>query len=309
MKKTSLPNLRRIVYPLFVIGVVYLLFLASQVLFLFLGNLLGHLLKWTWKFEELQPELLYPNFLVNLFFGLLPLLLAFFWAKKLIFRQRFLPRFFPSSRSALPDLCFGFGLGGILFGLLFLAFGALGWLRVTAEPALAATDLLWLTLTFFVSALFEELLFRGFHLPLLASHWGISPGIAFSAFLFSLAHLYNPHLNFFGLFGILIAGVLFAFAYIETGALYLPIALHFSWNFFQNLFGFRVSGLAFPTLFQVEVIGPPLWTGGAFGPEAGLSGLVLLSLATMATLLYGRYRRAPGPRPPASTQPSIKNRP
>ncbi|NLY90296.1 MAG: CPBP family intramembrane metalloprotease [Firmicutes bacterium] len=237
------------------------------------------------------------------------MLLAFFWAKKLVFRQRFLPRFFPSSPLIFADLSFGFGLGGLLFALLFLVFGALGWIRITASPSLAPANLLWLTLTFLVSALFEELLYRGLHLPVLASHWGLSPGIAFSAFLFSLAHLFNPHLNFLGLFVILIAGVLFALSYIETGALYLPVALHFSWNFFQSLFGFPVSGLTFPSLFKLEVTGPSIWTGGAFGPEAGLSGLVLLLLATAATILYGRYRRPSGMRPPHSSDPSAKNRP
>lgn len=309
MKKARFPNLRRLVYPLWVIGVVYLLYLCNQILFLFLGKLLSPLLKLTWKFEELNPEHLIPSFSLNFFLGLLPLLLAFFWARRFIFRQRFLPRFFPSSPLAFADLCFGFGLGGLLFALLFLVFGALGWLRVTAGPSLTPTDLLWITLTFLVSALFEELLFRGLHLPVLAAHWGLSPGIAFSAFLFSLAHIYNPHLNFLGLFGILIAGVLLALSYIETGALYLPVALHFSWNFFQNLFGFRVSGFTFPTLFKLELTGPPIWTGGAFGPEAGLSGLVLLFLAMAATVLYGRYRRTSGSYPLLGAGPPAKNRP
>lgn len=308
MNKTRFPNLRRLVYPLWVIGVVYLLFLCNQILFLFLGNLLSHLLELPWKYEELNPEHLVPGFSLNLFLGLLPLLLAFFWAKRLVFRQRFLPRFFPFTPLAFADLCFGFGLGGLLFALLFLVFGALGWIRVSAGPSLTPTDLLWITLTFLVSALFEELLYRGLHLPVLSSYWGLSPGIAFSAFLFSLAHLNNPHLNFLGLFVILIAGVLFALSYIETGALYLPVALHFSWNFFQNIFGFRVSGFAFPSLFRLELTGPPIWTGGAFGPEAGLSGLVLLFLATATTVLYGRYRRPSGSHPSLPANPSAKKR-
>ncbi|HEY8392447.1 MAG TPA: CPBP family intramembrane glutamic endopeptidase [Capillibacterium sp.] len=309
MRKAGFPKLRRLLYPLWVIGVVYLLYLGIQTLFLFLGNFLCYLLKLRWKYEELNPELLTPDFLLTFFLGLLPLFLAFFLAKKLVFGRRFLPRFFPASPLALADLCFGFGLGGLLFALLFLAFNALGWIRVTAGPALTWADLFWLVLTFLASALFEELLYRGLHFPVLAVHWGLAPGIAFSAFLFSLAHLYNPHLNFLGLFGILIAGVLFALCTLLTGALYLPVALHFSWNFFQNLFGFRVSGFAFPSLFQLEVTGPPLWTGGAFGPEAGLSGLVLLLLAIGVTVLYGRHRRPAWLRFLLFTDPPVKNRP
>ena len=307
--KTKLSKLRRFFYPLWVIGVVYTLYLCNQILFLFLGRLLSPLLKPAWKLEELTAEVVLPNFFLHIFLGLIPLLAAFYLAEKFSFRHRFLPRFFPPSPLARRDLFFGLALGFFLFALLFLAFYGLGWVRFTAEPLVLSPDLFWMTMTFIVAALFEELFYRGLHLPVFTAYWGLSPAIAFSAFLFSLAHLNNPHLSFGGLFAILIAGVLFAIAYLETGALYLPVALHFSWNFWQNLFGFRVSGFAFPTLFQLEITGPTLWTGGAFGPEAGLAGLLLLGLATVATLLYGDYRRRSLFRPSGPTPPTAKNRP
>ena len=304
MGKNIFLKLRQFFYPLWVIGVFSFLYLCNQVLLVFLAGLCTHLLKLPWKLQELNPSAPRPFFFFNLFFGLIPLLLAFFTAEKFIFRKRVLPRFFPSSPRARQDLLFGLSLGFSLFALLFLAFAGLGWLRVIQEPVFAFPTLFWVALTFLVSALFEELFFRGLHLPVLTAHWGLAPGIAFSALLFSLAHLNNPHLKFLGLFGILMAGVLFALAYIVTGALYLPLALHFSWNFFQSFFGFAVSGFAFPSIFQLEVTGPELWTGGAFGPEAGCSGLFLLVLAIGATLLYGRHRQ-----PPTTTNPTGKSRP
>ena len=302
--KTKLSRLRHFFYPLLVIGVVYTLYLCIQFLFLFLGRLLSPLLKIAWKLEELTAGVVLPNFILHLFLGLIPLLIAFYLAEKTFFRHRFLPRFFPPSPWAHRDLLFGLALGFFLFALLFLVFFALGWVRFAATPLVVAPHLFWMALTFMVAALFEELFYRGLHLPVFAAHWGLSPAIAFSAFLFSLAHLNNPHLSFGGLFVILLAGVLFAFAYLETGTLYLPVALHFSWNFWQNCFGFRVSGFAFPTLFQLEVTGPPLWTGGAFGPEASLAGLFLLGLATVATLLYGRFRRRTHLHPSETSRPS-----
>ncbi|NLW60708.1 MAG: CPBP family intramembrane metalloprotease [Firmicutes bacterium] len=310
--QTKLSKLRRILYPFWVIAVVYTLYLCNQTLFIFLGRFLRPLLPAVEKLPELTGEVVRPNFWFQLFLGLFPLLAAFHLAEKFFFRHRFLPRFFPPTPMAHRDLCFGFALGFFLFALLFLAFLGLGWIRLAAEPLRISADLFWTTLTFIVAALCEELFYRGLHLPVFTVHWGLSPAIAFSAFFFSLAHLNNPHLSFGGLFAVLIAGVLFALAYLETGALYLPVALHFSWNFWQNLFGFRVSGFAFPTLFQLELTGPPLWTGGAFGPEAGLAGLLLLGLATGTTLLYGSHRRRALARlarsfPPAP--PAEKNRP
>jgi hypothetical protein len=58
---------------------------------------------------------------------------------------------------------------------------------------------------------------------------------------------------------------------LRTRQLWLSIGLHFSWNFFLGpIFGFPVSGITSFTLLQVEISGPDLFTGGAFGPEAGL---------------------------------------
>lgn len=308
MENNTFLKLSRFLYPLWVIGVFYLFYLSNQILMAFLGGLCTSLLKLPWKLEELNPSAPRPFFFFNLFLGLIPLLLAFFAAERVIFRKRILPRLFPPSPWARVDLLFGLCLGGSLFALLFLAFVGLGWLRVLREPVFTFPTLFWVALTFLVSALFEELFYRGLHLPVLTAHWGLAPGIAFSALLFSLAHLNNPHLKFLGLFEILIAGVLFAFAYIETGALYLPLSLHFSWNFFQSFFGFKVSGFTFPSFFQLEVTGPELWTGGAFGPEAGCSGLFLLFLGTGATICYGRYRRKVHRQAPPTTN-TAKNRP
>lgn len=48
--------------------------------------------------------------------------------------------------------------------------------------------------------------------------------------------------------------------------------------------GFPVSGLDIYALTRIQVHGPELWTGGAFGPEAGL--IVLPALLVGAGLIY-----------------------
>ena len=109
--KTKLSRLRHFFYPLLVIGVVYTLYLCIQFLFLFLGRLLSPLLKIAWKLEELTAGVVLPNFILHLFLGLIPLLIAFYLAEKTFFRHRFLPRFFPPSPWAHWDLLFGLALG------------------------------------------------------------------------------------------------------------------------------------------------------------------------------------------------------
>jgi hypothetical protein len=78
-----------------------------------------------------------------------------------------------------------------------------------------------------------------------------------------------------------------------TGELAIPIGVHITWNFFQgNVFGFPVSGSDFSmaTFIGIQQGGPELWTGGPFGPEAGLLGLGGIFLGGALTYLWVRWR-------------------
>jgi hypothetical protein len=95
--------------------------------------------------------------------------------------------------------------------------------------------------------------------------------------------------------GIFLAGIFLGYGYVRTRQLWLPIGLHLGWNFCEGVvFGFPVSGLDIYALTRIEVTGPELWTGGAFGPEAGL--IILPALIVGAGLIYWvtRNRRITG---------------
>jgi hypothetical protein len=74
--------------------------------------------------------------------------------------------------------------------------------------------------------------------------------------------------------------------------IWFPIALHISWNFTQTLLGFPVSGKDFPGPLTTTSTGSDLVTGGDFGPEAGIIGI--LSRFVVIGLVVGyltlRYR-------------------
>jgi membrane protease YdiL (CAAX protease family) len=87
--------------------------------------------------------------------------------------------------------------------------------------------------------------------------------------------------------GIFLAGLFLAFGYIRTQQLWLSIGLHIGWNFSEGvIFGFPVSGLDGFHLPSITTIGPDLWTGGSFGPEAGLIILPALILGTFLIYFY-----------------------
>ena len=117
-----------------------------------------------------------------------------------------------------------------------------------------------------------------------------------SSSLFGLLHVFNPNSTWISTVYLMLAGIFLGLGLVLTGRLGLPIGLHITWNFFMgNVYGFPVSGNDFSstTVIAIEQGGPDLWTGGAFGPEAGLLGIVAILLGVLLTILWvrGRYNR------------------
>ena len=96
------------------------------------------------------------------------------------------------------------------------------------------------------------------------------------------------------------AGLLLGAAYKESGTLWLPVGIHWSWNFFQgNIFGFAVSGGdAGVSLLQAATSGPDILTGGVFGAEASILTVVLGTLLSVWFILRATRgaRGSHGPR-------------
>ena len=82
--------------------------------------------------------------------------------------------------------------------------------------------------------------------------------------------------------------------YVLTARLWASIGAHIAWNFTQGyVFGANVSGIPLgPSLYRAEPVAGagPLWTGGAFGPEASWPAMLLGSLAAAAILAWAARR-------------------
>jgi len=189
------------------------------------------------------------------------------------------------------DLLAGIGITFVQMGFIYVAMLGLGWLTFEgfAWEFDSAGTIIKGILIFFVMFLLvgwhEELLSRGYHLQTIASGINLFWGVIISSAVFGLLHLGNPNATWVSAAGIFFAGIYLAYGYIRTKQLWLPIGLHIGWNFFEGVvFGFPVSGLDIYALTRIEITGPELWTGGAFGPEAGL--IVLPSLMVGGILIY-----------------------
>jgi len=184
-----------------------------------------------------------------------------------------------------------------MMGLVALILSVCGWLAVKGyawqvDPPLTVLSQALLTLLIFVLVGWnEELLSRGYHLQNLMDGLGLLRAVVLSSAVFGVLHLTNPNATLAGAGGVFLAGVFFCFAYLRSGRLWLPIGLHIGWNLCEGLmFGFPVSGLDTYRLLHVDVLGPELWTGGPFGPEAGLVILPGLLFGAVCVYMVTRQR-------------------
>jgi CAAX protease family protein len=83
---------------------------------------------------------------------------------------------------------------------------------------------------------------------------------------------------------------LLAAAFIYSKNLWLPIFLHFAWNFAEaGIYGAVISGNQITeSLFTAKFSGPEILTGGAFGPENSLQATLLCLVAAIIFILIAR---------------------
>jgi uncharacterized protein len=149
--------------------------------------------------------------------------------------------------------------------------GNLGILIVLAIPAAA-----------------EEALFRGYPFQKLVEVVGPVAATLVASAGFAIAHRHNPGVNGFALANIFLAGVMLSIAFLRTRSLWFATAVHLGWNWqMAGPLDLPVSGLE---LFDTPLYEPHMrnavLSGGSFGPEGGISGLVALLLVTAGVWFY-----------------------
>lgn len=227
---------------------------------------------------------------------LLAITVPIYLARRFLDRRSFTSLGVAWNRRASGDILAGTLISGVSVSLLFAIFWAMGWVKIDGFAwqveswSSLITGLVIMLLIYAMVAWAEELQARGYWLQNLEE--GLNLGWAFilSSLFFSLSHFLNEGFSWMAFLGLFVGGFDLAYGYIRTRRLWLPIGLHLGWNFFLGtVYGFAVSGWeGMPSLVLQSVSGPEIWTGGAFGPEAGL--LMLLAVGVNVGLIY-RYAR------------------
>jgi membrane protease YdiL (CAAX protease family) len=154
------------------------------------------------------------------------------------------------------------------------------WTAGQASPYVLAGTFAVLVL----SALNEELVFRGFPLQLLVEGIGKWPAIIGMSSLFGALHLNNPNVSILGTVNTIVAGILISLAYVRTRSLWMPYGIHVVWNLGLGfVFGFPLSGIDLASLWTTGIAGSDTILGGGYGPEGGL--LVTFIFATAALIV------------------------
>jgi len=217
---------------------------------------------WLWLFEQRPPwttGLEWPRWLAKYFRGLLVGLLMFSAAIAIL-------ALFGTLKWDSGGMI---GFNALTIGSAIIVFG--GWM---------------------VQGAAEELLTRGFVLPIFGVRFGATVGILVSSILFMILHLLNSHISPIALLNLFLFGVFAALFALFEGGLWGIFAIHSIWNWAQgNLFGFEVSGSEVGTavIFNLSEAGPDWLTGGPFGPEGGLAVTVVLVMSSLIVwFTFGR---------------------
>ncbi|MGB5666268.1 MAG: type II CAAX endopeptidase family protein [Maribacter sp.] len=174
----------------------------------------------------------------------------------------------------------GLSIGSLVMGTAYAFFLVLGQIRYL-DLNFDSTQIILSVIVFILVAVTEEVLIRGYVLKNLMVSFNKYVALIISSVLFSLIHGANPNVDWLGLINLFLAGILLGLSYIHTRNLWFPISLHLSWNLFQSLFGFNVSGQDFYSLVNFEIVENSMLNGGDFGLEGSvfcfLAQLVLIT--------------------------------
>ena len=188
-------------------------------------------------------------------------------------------------------LAIGIAIGFLLFcalvgiAALFDVYNVVG----PGDTRELVKDLAGMTLT---AAFVEELLFRGILFRWVEAFAGSWAALVLTSALFGLAHIFNAGATWVSSLAIMVeAGVMLGGAYMLARNLWVPMGLHAAWNFTQGfIFDVPVSGNDVHGLVEAKLSGPVLLSGGGFGLEASMIGVVL-SIPLGAALITLAVRR------------------
>ena len=193
---------------------------------------------------------------------------------------------YPFASNWWKDLLVGIGISAAAMLAIFLIEFAFGWINVTglalnSSAFDAALRTIWVALLFSLTiSIKEEVLFHGLLMQGVIKAWDKWGALLISSIviggykIFDIGITNTNWLQFVPLLAL--PGLIFGWAYLRTGNLWLATGLHFAWDLFQhnilNLTGSSGGDTHFGLL--TDVTGPKWFVGTSYGIEVGAAGIL-----------------------------------
>ena len=186
------------------------------------------------------------------------------------------------------DLYKGLLAGAVLISIGFITLIIFNLISVDLTY-FSAYDQIFYLILFAVVSLNEEIAIRGYILQNLSRSFNKYIALAISSLVFMTMHLGNPNIDILPILNLFLAGIFLGVYSIHKNNLWFPIGAHLTWNYLQGpIYGFEVSGNKINSLFEQELKGHDILTGGNFGYE----GSIILTVFLIAGIyLMDRYFR------------------
>lgn len=189
------------------------------------------------------------------------------------------------TKGRLKEFNYGLIMGLVIMAFAYVSLSLIG--EIVFENYTFDLQNIFLSIILFVGvSVFEEVIFRGYMLKNLLESFNPYVALFISSIFFSLIHGSNPNVTSLGLCNIFLAGFFLGASYVFTKNLWFPIALHFSWNFFQSMFGFKVSGQDSYSIIEFTIPENNILNGGEFGFESSLLSIIILIIGTFIIWNY-----------------------
>ncbi|CUB15347.1 CAAX amino terminal protease self-immunity [Bacillus cereus] len=275
---------REKVHPIFAV--------ILAIIFLTLGELFMLFMLFLPKVETTFMKGIYDNVRMLLTFGG-AILILFIWV-------RFVEKRPFSSIGFWKEKWMRKYLKGALIGFVFISIPVIFLLlmesvklQVQQITPTVIVGILGSLVAFLIQGATEEIIVRGWLLPVLSIRSRIWIAIIVTSFLFGFLHLLNPGITILSISNIILVGIYAALYVLKEDGLWGICAWHSIWNWAQyNVYGFAVSGTTVYStpIFKSITNGSEILHGGSFGIEGSIITTIMLTIASIVLWrqLWGR---------------------
>lgn len=239
--------------------------------------------------NELEEETTWQRVIVVVF-GFTGLLMLISLFMKYVDKKPLLDlglRFKNNGKDIVYGILTGLFVMGTGYGILIL-FDQLKFMKMD----FVGMELLLTLVLYLIVSFSEEILLRGYVLRNFMKSMNNGLALLLSAILFSIMHSPNPNMTYVGYANLFLAGIILGLPYVYSKNLWFPIAFHFSWNFFQSLFGFNVSGIDSYSWIEFSFNESNSINGGDFGFEGSVMSIFFqIGLILILYFLYSKKNK------------------